>query len=220
MYGLDPNQQYLVEIDSANATVQSRIPVDRPRRFLPPSFRIDLVHDRGRRRGRSLPTRSSIVRSPGSSYRQRTFSRTRDEPRRRRAGWRRDLGHLRVPRPSRANRPGRQRGHRTWRPDGPPVSTNIVAGGGDIWALYDDGSAVMRLSAAGEVEATGKLAGGGESPPSPPRNLWVAMDASGGVWKLDRDASVRGQIRPAPAPRGDDRRRTATSGSRTLAPAR
>ena len=92
---------------------------------------------------------------------------------------------------------------RTWRlPDGPPASTTIVAGGGDIWALYDDGSAVMRLSPAGDVEATGKLAGGyvAVAAVAAEGYLWVAMDSSGGVWKLDRDASVRDQVKTGAGP--------------------
>ena len=35
LYGLDPNLQYLVEVDPVSATVLNRIPVDRPHRFLP-----------------------------------------------------------------------------------------------------------------------------------------------------------------------------------------
>ena len=203
VYGLDPNQQYLVEIDSANATVQNRIPVDRPHRFLPTVefgsiwyttedgdevVRADPVFHRTVARIK-LPAKDlqpNFGTNPGG------VARVGDEI------W------VTYGYPARVARidPADNEVIRTWRlPDGPPVSTNIVAGGGDIWALYDDGSAVMRLSAAGEVEATGKLAGGGAvAAVAAEGYLWVAMDASGGVWKLDRDASVRGQIRTGAGP--------------------
>ena len=80
-------------------------------------------------------------------------------------------------------------------------------GRGNVWALYDDGSSVIRLSRTG-TKATEKLGGGTVVDAAKAEGyLRVAMDSIGGVWKLDRDASVRDQIATGAGPWGDGRGR-------------
>ncbi len=196
LYALDPNRQFLTDVDPSTGTVRGRIPIENPHRFLPTVefgsiwyttedgdrvVRVDPVYRRVTKEVR-LPHRGldeNLGIPPGG------VARVGDEI------W------VTYGYPTRLARidPTNDRVVSTRLPDGSPTTSNLVADGRDVWVVYDDGSVVARLGPTGQAEATGKIAGGSAVDAAAAEGyLWVTMDSINGVWKIGRDASPVKQV--------------------------